>query len=127
MIYTSYFAKANELTDVYRVSVSLSTPKWFKFNAVAPELAPTWQMIDNCKKSGDFTAYTEEYFKLLRSREPRVHKTIDYLEELALDNVVLLCCWEKAYNRCHRHLIAKYANKDWKEYTETPHQDSIPF
>lgn len=47
MIYTSYFARSNKLTDVYRVSISLSTPHWALVEDTMSVFAPTWDIMDD--------------------------------------------------------------------------------
>lgn len=120
MIYTSYFARANKLSDVYRISVCYSTPSWATVEDRLPVFAPTWEILDRYKKTGNIVEYEQSYFKLLDSRKDQVKLALQQLQELSKDKTVLLCCWENADKLCHRHLLAKYLGTDWKEYMEEP-------
>lgn len=118
MIYTSYFARASRLTDVYRISVSLSTPDWAKVEDKCPMLYPSWEILKRYKNDGDIRKYRRDYFELLRERGACVTAAINRIEELGKDRTVLLCCWENADKFCHRRLIPEFAGKDWPEYLE---------
>lgn len=120
MIYTSYFARTNKLTDVYRVSVCYSTPTWAIVEDKLPIFAPTLEILDRYKKTGDIVEYKQSYFELLDSRKREVKAALRKLQELGRDKTVLLCCWENADKFCHRHLIPKYLGTTWDEYMEIP-------
>lgn len=120
MIYTSYFARTNKLTDVYRVSVCYSTPTWAVVEDKLPIFAPTWEILDRYKKTGDIVEYKQSYFELLDSRKREVKAALHKLQELGRDKTVLLCCWENADKFCHRHLIPEYLGTTWDEYMEIP-------
>jgi hypothetical protein len=118
MIYTSYFARANKLTDVYRISISVSTPQWAIIEDRMPLLAPSWDILNRYKKDGDVRKYRRDYFELLRERRDAVPVMLNRLEELGKNHTVLLCCWESADKFCHRRLLVEFAGKDWPEYIE---------
>ena len=120
MIYTSYFARTNKLTDVYRVSVCYSTPTWAIVEDKLPIFAPTWEILDRYKKTGDIVEYKQSYFELLDSRKREVKAALHKLQELGRDKTVLLCCWENVNKFCHRRLIPKYLGTTWDEYMEIP-------
>lgn len=120
MIYTSYFARSNKLSGVYRVSISLSTPSWATVEDTMLVFAPTWDIIANYKQTGDDVAYELSYFKLLQSRDKDVKSALDKLQELSKDKTVLLCCWENANKFCHRRLLPKYLGIDIPEYMAEP-------
>ena len=120
MLYTSYFARSNKLTDVYRISISLSTPSWATVEDTMPIFAPTWDIIDNYKKTGDMVEYESAYLKLLQSRDKYIKLELDRLQELSRDKTVLLCCWENFDKFCHRRLLSKYLGINIPEYMEEP-------
>lgn len=120
MIYTSYFARSNRLTDVYRVSISLSTPHWALVEDTMLVFAPTWEIIEDYKRTGDTVAYELAYFKLLQSRDKYIRLALDKLQELSKDRTVLLCCWENSNKFCHRRLLSKYLGINISEYMEEP-------
>lgn len=115
MIYTSYFAKASTIKDAYRVSISLFIPKGIYVNEQAIILAPTWDILNQYKRNYDTSVYTKAYLKLLQDRHEEVSKLINHLEEISKDKLVLLLCWEGPNKFCHRHILADYLKKGWKE------------
>lgn len=120
MIYTSYFARSNTLTGVYRISISLSTPQWAIVEDTMLVFAPTWEIIEDYKRTGDTVAYELAYFKLLQSRDKYIKVAVDKLQELSKDKTVLLCCWENSNKFCHRRLLSKYLGISILEYMEEP-------
>ena len=120
MIYTSYFARANKLTDVYRISVCYSTPSWATVEDRLPVFAPTWEILDRYKKTGNIVEYEQSYFKLLDSRKDQVRLALQQLQELSKNKTVLLCCWENVNKFCHRRLLSKYLGINIPEYLEEP-------
>lgn len=120
MIYTSYFARSDKLTDVYRISISNSTPSWAIVEDTMLAFAPTWEMIEDYKKTGDVVAYESAYFKLLQSREKDVKLALNRLRMLSKDKTVLLCCRENSNKFCHRRLLSKYLGIKIPEYMEEP-------
>lgn len=120
MIYTSYFARSNTLTGVHRISISLSTPQWAIVEDTMLVFAPTWEIIEDYKRTGDTVAYELAYFKLLQSRDKYIKVAVDKLQELSKDKTVLLCCWENANKFCHRRLLSKYLGINIPEYMEEP-------
>ena len=119
MIYTSYFARANKLTNVYRISVSLSTPDWAQVEATCPALFPNWDILNQYKKDGDINRFRRDYFNLLKERRSCVITELNKIEELGKNHTVLLCCWEGINKFCHRRLIPEFAGKDWPEYFDS--------
>lgn len=118
MIYTSYFARANKLSDVYRISVCYSTPSWATVEDRLPVFAPTWEIIEDYKRTGDIVAYELAYFKLLQSRDKYIKLALEKLQELSKDRTVILCCWENVNKFCHRRLLSKYLGINIPEYME---------
>lgn len=120
MIYTSYyarFAKLPKAKDVVGVQVSNSYPKWLDVSLVnMKELAPNWGLVERWKAG----SITEEEFKrvYLQELECKVNKSevvaklLDLLNEH--DDVVLLC-YEKVGDVCHRHWLAEWLDIGIKE------------
>ena len=92
MIYTSYFARANKLKDVCRISISLSTPTWATVEYKLPIFAPTQEILYQYKRDNNVTRYAESYTK---------------------------CCWEAPNKFCHRQILADYVKHGWTEYMES--------
>lgn len=111
MIYTGYFAKTKKyIEDGYTpVSIAGRAPGFYT-GIQYKKLAPSWAIF-KLWKDGDIDnfQYTEMFreniLANLNSREVRQE-----LESFG-ENVVLLC-YEKAGDFCHRHIVA-----DWLETT----------
>lgn len=75
-----------------------------------PELAPTQDILDACKKNGiDWAAYETQFFSLLAAR--RIEHKID---KSIIDGGCLLCS-EATPEHCHRRLVAEYLREKWGE------------
>lgn len=108
MIYTGYFAKVKQYENAGLTTVSISgkAPDFYK----GPEykaLAPRWQMFNDWKKGKiDNFGYTELFNQHLETLDKEsVRRALESFGE----NVILLC-YEKPGDFCHRHLVA-----DWLE------------
>lgn len=101
-IYTSYFAK-------YRggngVSIARGTPRWFKGETII-EFAPPRYMINYPEQK-----YKEEFHKevILKTAPQGITKL--------RDGMVLLC-YEKTGEFCHRHIIADWLKSFGHEVEE---------
>jgi len=68
-----------------------------------PEFAPTGELLDRYKKTGDWPAYEADFKRLLAER----HMEREALALLEKDGICLLCTEPQA-DRCHRRLVADY-------------------
>lgn len=106
MIYTSYYGRKNLYTLAHQrgvnlVRVSKTAPDSFSDIITAPEVFPTWSMINLVKEHGDYTAYKREYWmKILRF--------INVQEWYNRYNNSVLLCWEHDIKKCHRYLLGKW-------------------
>ena len=118
MLYTSYFARAKEqIPSVEVASIARFTPRWFHGKEV-DIFAPSKEMLLAYKNGAfDEEEYTARFQKEVLSkltfsqvqRELYRFLTDDYLPIWESEtNHVLLCCYEKDGEFCHRHLIAKH-------------------
>ena len=75
-----------------------------------PDLAPTEIILKNYKnKIIDWEVYTNEYIKLLNSRN-----IISYLNKDEIINSVFLCS-EPQSKFCHRRLLVEYLKEQWND------------
>lgn len=101
MLYTSYYQKHGN--SPLAVSISLFYPSFFR-RRWYPDLAPTWEMIQQIKNGQiDQYQYTKRYMILLKERNLDPFKVVNDLE----DNSILLC-YEKPSDFCHRHIVAHW-------------------
>lgn len=113
-IYTGYHAKAKFYKErgLFTVSISVGNPKNHKPDFHYNILAPSWNMV----KSG----YGEsEYNDLILSRYS-AKQVKENLENFANDKNVVLLCFEKDENDCHRSYVKNWLNKNGIECEEYP-------
>jgi hypothetical protein len=101
MIYTSNYVRSAKYALSYAISVK--PPEWYVGKCL-PQLAPTWDMV-NQSKSGRLThaQYTEQYINLLSKRRFTPDRVMDALP----DNSRLLC-YESPGEFCHRRILAQW-------------------
>jgi uncharacterized protein (DUF488 family) len=76
-----------------------------------PDLAPTETILKNYKmKIINWDIYTDEYIKLLNSRNIILHLKKDEI----VDSVFL--CSERQPKYCHRRLLVEYLQKHWNNF-----------
>lgn len=111
MIYTSYYANGKGFNNFIKMSISLSIPARFAVDYQIREFMPTWELLNDYKtRKIDEAEYYKKYIALLNSRN--LEPIVKGLQNL--DKDVVLLCWEKPGNFCHRHLLAKYLNDKFK-------------
>lgn len=138
-MYTGYFAKTKKYEAVGLVPVAIcgKVPKWFKgptYGKLAPilEMFVEWKYgkMESLEKDhkGDNEWYTKRYSEeVLKKLEAK--KVVKELEELAgVDqSKIILMCYEKPEDFCHRHLAAAWLNANsvkCLEYTVPFESDS---
>lgn len=105
-IYTGYYGNMRAYRGMVCVAVSLSVPKWL--SAPLPnirELNPKPWMLHMEKAQ-----YTEAYNKILSKLSAR--QIVDFLETISDGHPVVLLCFEKPGDFCHRELVAAWLNRE---------------
>lgn len=106
MLYTSYFANASNLPEsVARISIALYPPRWFSC-ARFPKLAPTKEILSRWKENHNEAEYRLAFAVMLARLD--VKEVAQELSGLANGNDVVLLCYEKRGDFCHRHLVAEW-------------------
>lgn len=115
-MYTGYFAKLKEYKQAGLIPISISgkAPEWYD-GLEYKKLAPKWSFFSEWKygsHKGDNEYYISQFdTKVLK--ETSVENVLKDLADLSggeLDNVILLC-YEKPDDFCHRHLVANWINE----------------
>ena len=106
MIYTSYFARCNKLPKgLVPISIARQAPAGYK-GLEYKTLAPTWDILSEYKRTKDERIYIQQYnYQLFLLSADQVVKE---LKELAQSNQIILLCYEKPNDFCHRHLVAQW-------------------
>ena len=110
-IYTSYFAKLRSLPEnIIPISICGKAPEWYT-GLQYKKLAPKYGFFMEWKKNHDNNYYIEhfdsEVLNLLDA------KTIyEELSKMSGEKDVVLICYEKPSDFCHRHLVAEWLRKN---------------
>ncbi len=117
-IFTSYYARAKSLeADRWLfLQISQSSPSWWpnEYLVKLKEVMPPWYLVTSIKVGAiSEEEYRCQYLKYLEDtvdREALVNRLNKYLK---YTNVVLLC-YEKSADFCHRHILAEWLQPDFK-------------
>lgn len=137
MIYTSYFANMDNINKVYEgsnrlgicVSICGKAPDWYLNNGGVQfkKLAPKYDFFMKWKESGDNDYYVSQYYSRVLSMLSPLGIVRELYQNLVLshnlnrdsDFDIILLCYEKPGDFCHRHLVSKWFNDagiDCKEF-----------
>lgn len=117
-IYTSYYSKVSRLdtSDYLLVCVSNTSPEWFdkKLYKIDSNVYPDWTTI-NHYKSGEIT---RDQFRALYVRkisgqtQPEfIYQELENLGRIYDKENIVLLCWEKDSQACHRTMLAELISK----------------
>lgn len=113
MIFTSYYANYKAYSGFYSISISRSAPK-HSYDLRLLDLAPSSQLLKDYKSGiADKEEYTRRYLSSLESLKKRgyLDKFVNYLNNHIKD--IVLLCYEKRGDFCHRHILADYLNRNY--------------
>lgn len=101
-IYTGYYGNMKAYRGMQCVGISLGVPRWLKDevpNCRALNPAPWMLRLERAP-------YTEVYNKLLSERNPQ--DILAFLTNASNGKDVVLLCYEKPNEFCHRQLVAEW-------------------
>ena len=104
-IYTSYFANYKNIPQEYQcISVANTKPD----SLFIPEWAlvrPAWNLVQHLKsKTIAFNDFAYYYSRQLETKPASYY--IEALRHYSTGRPVVLMCWEKDYNECHRKILS---------------------
>lgn len=116
MIYTSYFdnVRKHNLRNFHHISIAGNCPDWY-LGYEYKTLAPKWSFFKEYKAGRiDDKEYTRLYHELVLDKlcpnvtvlELYQHVNYDILTDEYAD--ILLLCYEKPYEFCHRHIVSSW-------------------
>lgn len=118
-MYTGYFAKLKTYTDagLTPVAISRMQPTFYKGLSYT-KLAPTWSILSAFKHPevvGEEYASKETYIKRFNEEILKpldAWQVVSELEKMTGvdDSKIILLCYEKPTDFCHRHLVASWLN-----------------
>lgn len=109
-IYTSYFANLAKIPDgIIPISISCKPPKGYN-GLEYKVLAPSHTLLSAWHKNHDENYYREVFCNKLD--ELNAHNIIGVLEYMSKGRDIVLVCYERPENFCHRHLVAEWLCKN---------------
>lgn len=94
--------------DLYLLSILRWSPKWFE-GEQCTSLAPSTDLLNRYKNgNANIQDYTTEYLNMLNNIDTKF-----IIENISKDRDIVLCCYEKPTDFCHRHLLAEYCNNKY--------------
>ena len=116
-IYTSYFAKSAQLPkSMVQIAICLYRPKWYKGFHISA-LAPSAKLLYDYKCTHDKVAYTAQFCSYLETLN--ADGIVELLSYLSRGLDVVLLCYERPQDFCHRQLVARWLTEhgyDCSEY-----------
>ena len=123
-MYTGYFSKLKKYTDagLTPVSIALWAPEWYK-GLQYKKLAPKLEFFNEWKNGshkGDNDYYIKEFARQVLAKLD-AFAVVSELEKMTGvdDSKIVLLCYEKPLDFCHRHLVAQWLTMysfDTKEF-----------
>lgn len=114
-MFTGYFAKLKDYqkADLTPISIAGKCPSWYH-GAEYKKLAPVWSFFSEWKNGshkGDNEYYIKNFNELVLDKlDPaQVIKELEEFTGVSKDKIILLC-YEKPSDFCHRHLVADWFN-----------------
>ncbi len=115
-IYTSYFANLIKIpASIVPISISCKPPKGYH-GLEYKVLAPSYVLLSACHKNHDEDYYRQVFCNKLNSLNAR--NIVEVLEYLSKGKDIVLVCYERPENFCHRHLVAEWLCKNGYETEE---------
>lgn len=111
IMYTSYFAKLKKMPkEIIPISICGKAPDQYK-GLQYKKLAPKYDFFIKWKQDHDNDYYIEHFNnEVLNLLNP--NKVKDDLLGLSKSNDIVLLCYEKPSDFCHRHLVSEWFNKN---------------
>lgn len=107
MLYTSYFGNLRKIPEGYKtVAICAKAPDWYT-GAVYKKLAPTYDIFMDYKNTGDSVKFMADYKSEVLSKLNPL-EVVNELQTLAEGNDIVLLCYEKSGEFCHRNIVAEW-------------------
>ena len=118
MLYTSYFANMKNIPkNMICVSICGGVPKWYtglQYKKVAPKYKFFMEWKENHNNDYYIEHFNDEVLSKITPQE--VVKDLEELTGQAKD--IVLLCYEKPNDFCHRHLVSEWLRNNGLECKE---------
>ena len=117
-MYTGYFAKLKyyEEQGLIPIAICGGIPDWYK-GLWYKKLAPKWSFFNEWKNGiehkGDNEYYIQHFNEeVLKNKNPsEIEKELKTLAKRRTSDKIILLCYEKPSDFCHRHLVSDWFNQ----------------
>lgn len=114
MIYTSYYANMKKITarfpNLVSISIAAKHPRGYD-GLEYKKLAPKYDFFKKWKENHDNEYYIKEYNRqVLNTLNPKL--VVEELYMISKNKDIVLLCYEKPNDFCHRHLVADWLSKN---------------
>ena len=116
---TSYFAMMRHFpSDFEPIAICAKVPSWYH-GQVYKKVAPSFDILMEYKRTGNEETYTKTYTEFLQTLN--VEEIVNDLRTLSNGKEIVMLCYEKSSDFCHRHLLSKWLNdngydcEEWKK------------
>lgn len=118
-MYTGYFAKIKTYEKAGLISIAIcgGIPNWYK-GLWYKKLAPKWSFFNEWKNGTEHKGDNDYYIQHFNNEvldKLSILQVIEDLQKIAntkdTDKIILLC-YEKPGDFCHRHLVADWLTKN---------------
>ena len=118
-MYTGYFAKLKyyEEQGLIPIAICGGIPDWYK-GLWYKKLAPKWSFFNEWKNGiehkGDNEYYIQHFNEeVLKNKNPsEIEKELKTLAKRRISDKIILLCYEKPSDFCHRHLVSDWFNQN---------------
>ena len=117
MIYTSYFAQLKNIPDnIVPITNCGKAPDWYT-GIQYKKLAPKYDFFVKWKQNNDNNYYIKCFIEQVLSKL-NAKDVEQELYKLSNNKDVVLICYEKPENFCHRHIVSAWLNYNRINCTE---------
>jgi len=106
-IQTGYYAGMREYQELQCISISLGVPKWLP--VPIPNCRPLNPTAEILALKEDHPAYTKAFEKYLANLN--INEILTSLVQLSNGRDLILLCYEKPGDFCHRHIVATWIER----------------
>lgn len=108
-VYTSYFAASQNFNkNAIVLGITRFPPSWWNGLNI-DKWAPSEKLLRQYRnKEIDEFVFSIEYIQELRERGFTQKKVKEILETIGGNRDIILCCYEKPGDFCHRHIFANW-------------------
>ncbi len=117
-MHTGYFAKLKyyEEQGLIPISICGKAPDWYE-GLQFKRLAPKWSFFNEWKNGshkGDNEYYIQHFNdEVLKNKNPsEIEQELKTLAKQRTSDKIILLCYEKPGDFCHRHLVSEWFNQN---------------